>query len=111
MSDEKKVAELNELFPVEYPVIDGEVVGATAVSERELRYELWVKAPFDQVLAWHRETFPDRAFVLESEEPTERGGMALTYFRGGRIYAVEIVPANQGATRVLGTIRAPEADN
>ena len=103
MSDDQKRAELNSTFPVEYPVMAGEVVSVETPSANELRYVLLIPTPVDTVSNWYRTTLNERVFISQSETPTENGGVTMVFGRAEATYTIAVEPTIEGS-RVLGTL-------
>ena len=104
MSAEQKTAELNSTFPVEFPVMAGQVLAAETVSGTELSYQVLVSAPLQQVVEWHRSILGQRAFALMDEAQADDGSVVLTYRRGDATYALRIEPTSDKTATVVGTL-------
>lgn len=106
MTDDAKRSQLNEQFPLEYPVVAGDVVGVRAVSAHEFRYELRVAAPAEQVEAWHLQTLAARMFALTSRTAADDGTRNLVFSRGGVSYRISIADDGGSASRVAAIIQS-----
>jgi hypothetical protein len=99
MADQTKLDQLNPQFPVEYPVVEGQVDATQTVSTKELRYALTVPKSAAAVEEWYRRTLEGRAFMLRSEKGIENG-VEIVYFRGNAVYTIDIESTGPETTSV-----------
>lgn len=93
-------------FPIEVPVVRGRVVRARAQGETAWDYELEVEADPASVLAWYRDAYLGRQWVIVGSGELDGGNGGFLDFRKNRAESsVRAYPSGDGRrSRVVVTV-------
>lgn len=110
-----KRAEIASSFPIEVPVVSGEVTRGQAQGTDAWDYEVSVASPPQDVVTWYRNAYAGRNWVLQHEwyvDGPQGGGTELTFRKGDAESRVTVsgTAENTSIVRAVLGVGAPVLD-
>jgi len=101
MQPGQKRAEIDQTFPVEVPVAEGQIVRGRSQGADAWDYEVLVDSPVGSVADWYRQAYLSRGWVVSEERPVEGGAIELTFMKGEAQSRVAVSPEGETARAIV----------